>query len=181
MLRKITCLSCYIILCFYFQMSLADDSFVLNSYKSDYAPFQGKLQRDVSILKMNAVLAMPVSEDTVPVLLLRFPGNKEEYLTKITISDEVCTGEYNSQVTFLPNSKEVQLVYFDGKIPWPETVEIIFIANNKSKKRFKHILTINGEKQMFHTHKKLKNFEIDVDGKVEIEQLEVFNEDDRRE
>lgn len=156
--------------------SFAGESFGLVSSPENYEPYKAKLPSGSSTLTFEATLGMPVSENTVPNLHIRFPRNKKENLVDIVISDEICTGEYNTAATFLPSKSVIENAYFDSKIPWPETIEIEIKANRKADNGFSHMIKINEEVETILTESKLKKFEIDVNGTVEIENLEIKKE-----
>ena len=117
---------------------------------------------------------MPISESMLPKLILYFPYEKGTNLFDVTISDALCTGEYDTEVGYLPTESTIGAIYFDKKTPWPETFYVELTANLKTDAGFKHTLTINEEVKTMVTFSKLKHFYLDLQGRVDIENYKIM-------
>lgn len=158
-------------------LTIAQESFSLNSHLEDYTPFEASIPRGESTIMMNVQLAMPVSEATVPLLYFNFPGRREAMeLLKVSIADEICTGEYSSSARFFAKKGQLKTSYFDNKIPWPESIPVQFKVNKKSEDGYKHEIEIYGETRDIFTSKKLTKIAIDIRGITEISDFQIIKE-----
>ena len=156
----------------------ASESFVLTGQSDDNGHYELKIPKKTREISFTAVLGMPVSEDTVPTLVVYFPGKREKVISKLKIGDSECTGEYNSQIEYYQKKKKIKTQYFRNKTPWPESIDVIMTINHKSSMGYEHSLNINGEVMRYSTEEKFKTFEISTNGTVEISGLS-FDEGER--
>lgn len=152
------------------------ESFVIDSHQEDYQKYTNKLPRGESSLSFDLELNMPTSEYDVPSFYLQFSESKGRHSVSLLISDTGCTGEYNSKIGYTTKKGALAITYFESLSPWPDTIEITLIANKKGGKNYIHTLSINDEKQVVNTKKRLKMFAMKVKGKAEINNLKIIKE-----
>lgn len=127
----------------------------------------------IQSVSMDIQLDMASNEASVPMFLLEFgdavnietiehPKINLSTQFKLQVSDENCTGEYSSQVSYSVKQGLSQYHFLESKIPWPETFTVKIQYLGQEDEKFTYEVDVYDEKVQVETHKRVNGFDLYV-------------------